>query len=86
MVLTEFVENNHLEWNELLFMGDDIPDMEVMKKVGVACCPADAVQEIKDISAYISPLNGGYGCGRDIIEKVMKLRNHWNEDTHVPST
>jgi len=85
-VLSEYVETHSLNWSDLLFMGDDIPDAEVMKKVGVACCPADAVQEIKEISAYISPLNGGFGSGRDVIEKVMKLRGSWNEDTHVPST
>jgi 3-deoxy-D-manno-octulosonate 8-phosphate phosphatase (KDO 8-P phosphatase) len=85
-VLTEFVETHSLDWSELLFMGDDIPDVEAMKKVGVACCPADAVQEIKEISAYISPLNGGFGCGRDVIEKVMKLRRDWTEDVRVPST
>jgi 3-deoxy-D-manno-octulosonate 8-phosphate phosphatase (KDO 8-P phosphatase) len=85
-VLTEYVKNNGLKWSELLFMGDDIPDREVMKMVGVACCPNDAVQEIKDISAYISHLNGGFGCGRDVIEKVMKMRGNWKEDTHIPST
>jgi 3-deoxy-D-manno-octulosonate 8-phosphate phosphatase (KDO 8-P phosphatase) len=85
-VLTEYVKNNGLKWSELLFMGDDIPDREVMKMVRVACCPNDAVQEIKDISAYISHLNGGFGCGRDVIEKVMKMRGNWKEDTQIPST
>lgn len=84
-VLKEYLEKKHLDWNEVLFMGDDIPDLEVMKNAGLACCPADAVQEIKEICAYISPLNGGYGCGRDVIEKVLKLRGHWNDDTHIPS-
>jgi 3-deoxy-D-manno-octulosonate 8-phosphate phosphatase (KDO 8-P phosphatase) len=67
-------------------MGDDIPDVQVMKQVGLACCPADAVAEIKEISAYISPVSGGFGCGRDVIEKVLKIRGHWNEDVHIPST
>lgn len=84
-VLKEYLEKKQLAWKEVLFMGDDIPDEEVMKKVGLPCCPSDAVQEIKDISAYISPLNGGLGCGRDVIEKVLKMRGHWNEDTHIPS-
>ena len=85
-VLSDYVESQKLSWTELLFMGDDIPDLEVMRKVGVASCPFDAVQEIKEVSAYISPLNGGFGCGRDVIEKVMKLRGDWNEDTQVSST
>lgn len=85
-VLRNFLEERNITWKEVLYMGDDIPDLTVMEKVGIACCPLDAVQEIKDISAYISPLNGGYGCGRDVIEKVLKLRGHWNEDTHIPST
>ena len=52
-------------------MGDDIPDLEVMIRSGLACCPLDAVAEIKSISHYISPVNGGYGCVRDVIEKVL---------------
>ena len=84
-VLTAFLQSHQIPWNEVLYMGDDIPDLDVMKKAGVACCPLDAVQEIKEVSAYISHLNGGYGCGRDVIEKVLKLRGHWNDDTHIPS-
>jgi 3-deoxy-D-manno-octulosonate 8-phosphate phosphatase (KDO 8-P phosphatase) len=84
--LKKYLEENGLTWQEVLFMGDDIPDLDVMKKVGVACSPADAVQEIKEISNYISPLNGGFGCGRDVVEKVLKLRGDWNDDPHIPST
>lgn len=84
-VLDNFLFKNQLSWSEVLYMGDDIPDLDVMKKVGVACCPLDAVQEIKEITAYISPLNGGFGCARDVIEKVLKMRGHWNEETHIPS-
>jgi 3-deoxy-D-manno-octulosonate 8-phosphate phosphatase (KDO 8-P phosphatase) len=84
--LKKYLEENGLTWQEVLFMGDDIPDLDVMKKVGVACSPADAVQEIKEISNYISPLNGGFGCGRDVVEKVLKLRGDWNDDSHIPST
>ncbi|GEO08430.1 KdsC family phosphatase [Segetibacter aerophilus] len=84
-VLKNYLQKKGLRWDEVLFMGDDIPDLVVMKKVGFACCPADAVQEIKEISAYISPLNGGFGCGRDVIEKVLKMRGNWNEDAHIPS-
>lgn len=84
-VLTDYLQQNQLSWQEVLYMGDDIPDLTVMLKVGVSCCPLDAVQEIKEISKYISPLNGGFGCGRDVIEKVLRLRGHWNDDTHIPS-
>ena len=66
-------------------MGDDIPDYSCMKMVGLACCPSDAVEEIKEISKYISPLRGGYGCGRDVIEKVLKLNGDWGLDTSVTS-
>ncbi|MCW3108189.1 MAG: 3-deoxy-D-manno-octulosonate 8-phosphate phosphatase [Segetibacter sp.] len=85
-VLKEYLEKKQLSWNEVLFMGDDIPDLVAMKKAGMACCPLDAVQEIKEVSAYISPLNGGFGCGRDVIEKVLKIRGHWSDDTNIPST
>jgi 3-deoxy-D-manno-octulosonate 8-phosphate phosphatase (KDO 8-P phosphatase) len=70
---------------EILYMGDDIPDYEVMQYCGLACCPADAVAEIKRISQYISPLKGGEGCVRDVIEKVLKLQNRWMPDTHIAS-
>jgi 3-deoxy-D-manno-octulosonate 8-phosphate phosphatase (KDO 8-P phosphatase) len=66
-------------------MGDDIPDTHAMKKVGMACCPLDAVSEVKDISAYISPINGGFGCARDVIEKVLKMRGDWNDDPYIAS-
>ena len=84
-VLHDYLSTNNISWEETLYMGDDIPDLDVMKKVGLACCPADAVAEIKEVSTFISHLNGGFGCVRDVVEKVLKLRNHWNEDTHIPS-
>ena len=74
-----------LQKENILYMGDDIPDLEVMQYCGLACCPADAVSEIKSISKYISPLKGGEGCVRDVIEKVMKLQGKWIADTHIPS-
>ena len=84
--LEEYILHHHLNHAEVLFMGDDIPDIEVMKSAGLACCPADAVEEIKAISAYISPVNGGFGCCRDVIEKVLKLKNDWNEDVTITSS
>lgn len=83
--LMEYAHQHGLKWEEILYMGDDIPDYSPMKMVGLPCCPADAVNEIKEISRYISPLNGGYGCGRDVIEKVLKLNGHWDIDTSIAS-
>ena len=83
--MLEFVAQLDLNLEDILYMGDDIPDYVVMNLVGLPCCPADAVQEIKQISKYISPFNGGLGCGRDVIEKVLKLNGHWDLDTTVAS-
>jgi 3-deoxy-D-manno-octulosonate 8-phosphate phosphatase (KDO 8-P phosphatase) len=84
-VLQNFIRENNLQQAEILFMGDDIPDYEAMNLVGLPCCPSDAAVEIKEISKYISPLPGGVGCAREVIEKVMKLRGDWKLDTHVKS-
>jgi len=65
------------EHKNILYMGDDIPDYEIMRKAGVPTCPADAVEEIKEISKYISDKNGGQGCVRDVIEQVLRLHNNW---------
>jgi len=61
----------------VMYMGDDIPDMEVMKLVGLPVCPADAAEEIKSVSQYVSPIGGGRGCARDVIEKVLKIQGKW---------
>jgi 3-deoxy-D-manno-octulosonate 8-phosphate phosphatase (KDO 8-P phosphatase) len=84
-VLTQFITQHELKWEEVLFMGDDIPDYMVMKLVGLPCAPADAAPEIKQISVYTSALNGGFGCAREVIEKVLKLNDDWPMDTTVPS-
>lgn len=70
----------------VLYMGDDMPDMEAMLSVGIAACPADAVFDIQSISAYQSPFNGGEGCVRDVIEKVLKINGHWPRQTDISST
>ena len=82
-ILQQFMKQHHLSKEKVLYMGDDIPDLEVMQLAGLPCCPFDAVQEIKEISVYISHVKGGDGCGRDVIEKVMKLRGDWGEDSSV---
>ena len=66
-------------------MGDDIPDYMAMKEVGLPCCPADAVAEIKSISKYIAAMPGGRGCVREVIEKVLKLNGQWHMDTTIAS-
>ena len=63
--------------DEVIYVGDDIPDYEVMLRCGCPCCPADACADIKLISKYISHVNGGYGCGRDIIEQVLRAQGKW---------
>ena len=66
--------------DEILYMGDDIPDYEVMKQCGCPCCPADAAPEIKGISVYISHHKGGMGCGRDVLEQVLRAQGKWMAD------
>ena len=73
----KWTQETGLKREEILYMGDDIPDYEVMQLVGLPCCPADAVPEIKSVATYISPHKGGYGCGRDVIEQVMKAQRKW---------
>jgi len=79
-VFDKFMEDNNLKPEQIVYMGDDIPDYRVMKKVGVPVCPADAVEEIKNISVYISDKEGGHGCVRDIIEQVLKVQGKWMTD------
>ncbi len=69
-----------LQDDEVLYMGDDIPDYEIMQRVGCPVCPADAAPEIKAISCYVSHLRGGYGCGRDVVEQVLKAQGKWMAD------
>jgi 3-deoxy-D-manno-octulosonate 8-phosphate phosphatase (KDO 8-P phosphatase) len=73
----DFIRKHNLEASEVLYMGDDIPDLKVMKQAGIAVCPSDADSEIKQISSYISDKKGGEGCVRDIIEQVLRLHNNW---------
>lgn len=67
----------NLQNEEILYMGDDIPDYEIMAAIGLPTCPNDAATEIKQISQYISPLSGGKGAVRDVIEKVMRSQGKW---------
>ena len=76
-VLRDWLSHNKLDLRDVLYMGDDIPDVDNMKIAGFPTCPADAVEEIKAVAAYISFRNGGAGAVRDVIEKVMKLQGTW---------
>ena len=83
--VADMLKSKQIKWEEVLYMGDDLPDMPLMNKVGLSCCPADAVNEVKSIVKYISPINGGWGCVRDVIEKVLKVNGHWKYETDVTS-
>lgn len=75
--LNEYMAEKGLKKEEIVFMGDDIPDMRVMQCVGLAACPADAAYEVREISNYVSPKEGGKGCVRDLIEQVLKTHGKW---------
>jgi 3-deoxy-D-manno-octulosonate 8-phosphate phosphatase (KDO 8-P phosphatase) len=72
-----FLKKHNLKSSDVLYMGDDIPDFEIMKIAGVPVCPSDADYEIRQISLYVSDRKGGEGCVRDVIEQVMRLHNKW---------
>lgn len=73
----DFLRKKNIGKEEVLYMGDDIPDYEVMKVCGIPVCPSDADSEIKQIAVYISDRKGGEGCVRDVIEQVLRLHNKW---------
>lgn len=78
--LEEYLSENNLSAAQALYMGDDIPDYDAMKLVALRTCPNNASREIKSICQYVSPANGGDGCVRDVIEKVLKLNGDWGEN------
>lgn len=79
-VLKAWMAKYGLEPEEVAYMGDDIPDLKAMRHVGLPCSPHDAAWEAKETSVYISKFSGGYGCGRDLLEQVMKARGDWMSD------
>ncbi|MBX2985993.1 MAG: HAD hydrolase family protein [Bacteroidia bacterium] len=76
-IFDKLIEEYELKPTEVLYMGDDIPDIEILRKCGVPCCPANAVVEVKEICSYISPNIGGHECVRDVIEKTLKVKGQW---------
>ena len=83
--IEEYLKLHQLQWNEILYMGDDIPDYAVLKMAGLPCAPSDAVPEVLQIAKYISTFSGGKGCVRDVIEKVLRLHDNWDLQTAVVS-
>ena len=76
----ELVEKYNLQPENVLYMGDDVPDFPVMKLVGLPCCPNDAAREIQQVSKYISDKKGGEGCVRDIIEQILRVQGKWDNN------
>ncbi len=73
-VFTQFLQLFGLKPNQICYMGDDLPDLQILRKVGLSACPADAVPEILNVVDYVSPIPGGRGCVRDVVEKVLKTQ------------
>lgn len=79
----QWMSANSLEPAEVIYMGDDIPDLMCMRAAGLACCPHDACGEARMTARYISPMSGGYGCARDVLEQVLKAQSLWLADAEA---
>ena len=73
----EFLAKYGLTDNEVIYMGDDVPDLEILRRVGCPVCPQDACPDVKEACLYVSPYRGGYGCGRDVIEQTLRAQGKW---------
>lgn len=80
--LREFMAKHGLRPEEVLFMGDDVPDIPPMRHVGVPVCPSDAAVDVKQVARYVSPFAGGEGCVRDVVEQVLRARGDWHPDDY----
>lgn len=76
----DFLAKYGLTDEEVMFMGDDIPDLEVMRRAGCPVCPKDACSEVRAVSRYVSDYCGGQGCGRDVIEQTLRAQGKWLQD------
>jgi 3-deoxy-D-manno-octulosonate 8-phosphate phosphatase (KDO 8-P phosphatase) len=83
--LSNYCSEKGFSAGQVLFMGDDLPDVDALRFAGVSCCPADAAPEVLEICHYISPVKGGLGCVRDVIEKTLKLNGHWQFQPGITS-
>src|SRR5687767_6757242 len=84
-MIVQYMQDHGLKKEQVLFMGDDIPDYLAMKEVGISAAPADAAQEIRRIAVYVASLKGGKGCVREVMEKVLRLNGHWELETDIAS-
>ena len=82
-VMNDFLKNHNFNKEDIMYMGDDIPDIEVLKYVGFSCCPNDAVIDVKNICNYISSKKGGKGCVRDVIEQTLRVTDKWDLDGYI---
>ncbi len=80
-ILEKWIDDNDLSPEEILYMGDDIPDLICLRHVGLPAAPRDAATEVLETADYISPFTGGYGCVRDVVEQVLKAHNLWMKDS-----
>ncbi len=79
----DFLQKTGLNAESVAYMGDDLPDVPLLNKVGLACCPKDACSDVLEVSHFVSAIAGGQGCVRDLIERTMKLQDSWhNDETH----
>jgi 3-deoxy-D-manno-octulosonate 8-phosphate phosphatase (KDO 8-P phosphatase) len=85
MCLNDLMYTLGLKPAEVLFMGDDVPDLPALREVGLATCPADAADDVRMIAHYVSPFRGGEGCVRDVIEKTLRLNSQWDASTGLRS-
>jgi 3-deoxy-D-manno-octulosonate 8-phosphate phosphatase (KDO 8-P phosphatase) len=83
LLVKKLAAANKVKLDNVLYMGDDMPDYEAMKMAGIAACPNDAAYDIKNIANYIALAKGGEGCVREVIEKVLKLNDHWDLADHI---
>ncbi len=80
-VFKSYISDKNLKADEIAYMGDDLPDYNLIKQVGLKCCPADASHDIQEICDFVSSYPGGGGCVRELIEKVLRAQGKWDLDT-----
>jgi 3-deoxy-D-manno-octulosonate 8-phosphate phosphatase (KDO 8-P phosphatase) len=83
--LHALLDKTDIPASDVLFMGDDVPDLRVMRSVALSACPADAANDVRQMADYISPLDGGAGCVREVLEKILKLQAKWDTGTELVS-
>jgi 3-deoxy-D-manno-octulosonate 8-phosphate phosphatase (KDO 8-P phosphatase) len=84
-LLQSLALEHHISLEHILYMGDDMPDLDAMQLVSIAACPSDAAIDIKAIATYKAIAKGGEGCAREVIEKTLKLNDHWDIEDHIQS-